>query len=526
MEQDKNTIVKAEYTEVDEMLPEFSGMGEKEARELRPVVHRFMQSYAKKPAEVSDESWLTGQLSRELPEKTPTEIQVMSHEIIESVASFDENMKSVNAACDAGQSKEEWFADKMQEASVGVSVNEYGNYLANIDRTLEEANKIMMDKVLLTKAQEINQCPNLDGFIAEQQHVNNFNARAALEGKSYRAEVRRPAAGETYGLNSVDAVIKYVKTGKKLRQYRYQFKFGQDAQATIKLLRDGPYNNQRFVVPTEQLAEIRQAFPGKSVSDGLGGTENSPTCSEGLTKAQVKEYQQDVQEKNQIHKMDWNSYSTREMALQLGKNAALAGLGGAALATGIHVAGKIFRGEEVKAEEVIDAALTTGADAGVKAAAVGALKVGVEKGMVPVLVKGTPIGVLSGIVCMGIENVKVMARYARGEISGIKALDCMARTSVATVSGLGCGAGGAMLGAAAFSFVPVVGTAIGGIVGGMVGYMAGSAFGSAVYSGAKKIGSIARTVASSTWQGIKSVGSSICSGVSSFVSGVTSFLCD
>ena len=64
--------------------------------------------------------------------------------------------------------------------------------------------------------------------------------------------------------------------------------FGQDAQATIRLLKDGCYNNQRFIVPTEQLDEIRKAFPGKSVSDVLGGTETVPTCSEGMTKAQAK----------------------------------------------------------------------------------------------------------------------------------------------------------------------------------------------------------------------------------------------
>ena len=520
MNEEKDIIIDAEYTEVkDGIQPKFAGMGEKEARELQPVVQRFMESYARKEAAVSDEQWLYGQLAKELPEKTTTEIQTMSRDILDGVAAFDRNMASINGACDAGQSKEEWFQEQVQAASVGVGINDYGNYLANIDRTLYQANTQMM-RAVTTNAGEVSQCFNLDGFIAEQQHVNSFNAQAALERQSYRAEVLAPEPGETYGLNSFDVAIRDIKSGKIMHQY--QFKFGQDAQATIRLLKDGCYNNQRFIVPSEQLEEIRKAFPGKSVSDVLGGTEKVPTRSEGMTKAQAKQYQQDIQDKNQIKAMDWNSYSTRNLAFHLGKNAALAGLGGAALATGIHLAAKVVKGEEIRGEEVVEVALTTGADAGIKAAAVGALKVGVEKGMVPILVKGTPIGVLSNIVCMGIENVKIMAKFAKGEISGIKALDCMARTSVATVYGLSWGAGGATIGAMACSFIPVVGTVVGGVIGGMIGYAAGSKFGSAVYSGAKKIASAAKSAVKSVWHAVKSVGSAICSGIKSFGSALVS----
>ena len=520
MGEEKESIVDAEYTELkDESKSEFVGMGEKEAKALQPVVQRFMESYAKKEATLSDEQWLNEQMAKELPEKTTTEIQTMSRDILTEVATFDRNMASINAACDAGQSREDWFQEQVQAASVGVGVNDYGNYLANIDRTLYQANTQMM-RAVTTNAGEVSQCFNLDGFIAEQQHVNSFNAQAALERQSYRAEVLAPEPGETYGLNSFDVAIKDVKSGKILHQY--QFKFGQDAQATIRLLKDGGYNNQRFIVPTEQLDEIRKAFPGKSVSDVLGGTEKVPTRSEGMTKAQAKQYQHDIQDKNQIKAMDWNSYSTKELAFHLGKNAAMAGLGGAALATGIHLAAKVVKGEKIRGEEVVEVALTTGADAGVKAAAVGALKVGVEKGMVPMLVKGTPVGVLSNIVCLGIENAKIMAKFAKGEISGIKAMDCMARTSVATVYGLGWCTEGAAIGAAACSFIPVVGTVVGGVVGGMVGYAAGSKFGSAVYSGAKKIASVAKSAVKSAYHAVKSIGRTICSGVKSVGNAVAS----
>lgn len=521
MSEKKEVIIDTEYVALTaEPQLEFSGMGEKEARALQSIVQRFIKAYAQKKTEVSDENWLKGQLSQELPEKDPAEIQLISREIIEQVAAFDQNVASINEACDAGQSKEDWFREQVQAASVGVGINDYGNYLADIDRTLYQANTQMM-RAVTTKAGEVNQCFNLDGFIAEQQHVNSFNAKAALERQPYRAEVLAPEPGTTYGLNSFDVVIRNVKSGKILHQY--QFKFGQDARATIHLLKNGCYNNQRFIVPTEQLEQIRKAFPGKSVSDVLGGTENVPTCSDGMTKVQVKQCQQDIQNKNRIQIMDWNSYNTKELAVRLGKNAALAGIGGAALATGIHLAAKVAQGEEIRREEIVAVALTTGTDAGIKAAVVGALKVGVEKGMVPILVKGTPVGVLSNIVCMGIEHVKIMAKFAQGEISGIKALDCMARTSVGMVYGLNWGAGGGAIGTLACSFIPVVGPLVGGAIGGIVGYTAGSQFGSAIYSGTKKIAGVAKSAAQAAYHAVKSVGSAVYNGAKSIVSSIFSW---
>lgn len=43
-----------------------------------------------------------------------------------------------------------------------------------------------------------NQNPNLDGFIAEQYHVNSFNMEAAAQGSGLRAEVQPLKPGETY----------------------------------------------------------------------------------------------------------------------------------------------------------------------------------------------------------------------------------------------------------------------------------------------------------------------------------------
>ena len=518
MNKSPNTeIIDVEFSAVDdEKFPVFEDMGEEEAKAVTSILQRFLHSYAQKPAEVSDADWLTQKLTEELPEKSPADIQSISHEIVSSVGDFEKNLASIHTACDNGQPKEIWFKDKVQEACSTMSVNDYGNYLANIDRALYQANEQMLRTV-----ERHGECFNLDGFIAEQQHVNDFNAQAALENRNYRAYVQEPEIGKGYAKNSFDVVIKD-KSGKIIHQY--QFKYGKDAAATIRLLKSGNYNNQQFLVPAEQVEEVQKAFPDKTVTDHIGGTDKIPTKSKGLTKADVKKQQLDAQEKNKIEIADWNNYTTNELAIHLGKNAALTGAISARNAVGFHIAKKILSGEKIEAEEVVEVALRTGIDTGIKKAAAGALKVAVEKGLVPVLAKGTPAGLIANIAAVAVENAKIMAKFARGEIGGIQAMDYIARTTTAAVSGMVTMAEGATIGAALFSVIPVVGTLAGGVIGGAIGYIAGSKVGELVYSGAKAVVNTAKTVVKTAYKAVKSIGSAICSGVKSVASSVASGL--
>lgn len=499
--------IKVQYANLD-----IEGLAEQEAKEIQKLIKKFMRSYSTKDKDMNDQEWLKIQLQEELPYLTNEEADKLSAEAIDSITEFDKNLDSINKACESGTNKEDWFANKVAEASTGVSVINYGNYLQSIDTAITNGNAQML-RTVTTNAGEISQCYNLDGFIAEQHHVNTFNMQAALEKSPFRAEVLVPEVGQTYGLNSFDTVIKDVSTGKIIHQY--QFKFGSDAKATIAILRAGNYNNQRLVVPAEQVAEVQKAFPGKSVEAFIGGTNTVSIKSQGITKQQAKELQLDAQLKNSIPSNDWNNYNTLDLAKHIGKNAGLAGVQSAVITTGFNLAAKAMVGEKIDGDEVIEIALTTGADAGIKSATAGAIKVGVERGIISIIPKGTPISIIANIACLGIENIKILRKVATGELTMTQALDHMGRTSTSMIFGMGWGTTGMALGAAALSWIPIVGPIVGGLVGGMVGYMAGSKFGSAVYSGLSKVGSVAKSVAQSAYNGIKSVGRSISSGIKS-----------
>ncbi len=504
-------VMQANSDEIDDK-PKMIGITEEEANEASKMIQKFVGDYSKKDKEMADEVWLEKELKSELPEKSEEEIDRIANEIIDSVREYDSNYEDICKAAKNGIESNKWFSNKVEEVSTGISIIEYGNYLNAIDNSITNANAQML-RTVTTNSGEISQCMNLDGFIAEQHAVNTFNMQAQLEGSPYYAEVLVPKPGETYGLNSFDTVIKDANTGKIVHQY--QFKFGKDAKTTINLLKDGNYNNQRYVVPADQVEEVKKAFPGKSVEAYMGGTDKVSTKSGTLTKEEAKRLQLDTQEKGVLPREDWNRFNTKELALNIGKNAGLAGLQAAVITTGFDLVVKKVKGEPIDGDETIELALKTGTDSGIKAAAAGALKVVSEKGVISIIPKGTPAGVIAQIACVGIENAKILAKVTSGEITLGEALDLMGRTSTAMVYGLGCGATGMTIGAVALSWIPIVGPVVGGIVGGTIGYMAGSKFGSAVYSGLKKVGSVIKSAAKKIWNGVKTVTSKIGNGIRS-----------
>ena len=89
------------------------------------------------------------------------------------------------------------------------------------------------------------------------------------------------------------------------------------------------------------------------------------------------------------------------------------------------------------------------------------------------------------------------------------ALEHMGRTSVSMYAGLSTGGIGAGIGAAALSFIPIIGPVLGGIVGGMVGYSAGNKFGETVFEGAKKIVKKGTEIVGKAKETIKDLGLSI-----------------
>ena len=192
---------------------------------------------------------------------------------------------------------------------------------------------------------------------------------------------------------------------------------------------------------------------------------------------------------------NWNDYKTKDIAVGIGKQAGKAALFGAILGAGTEVVGKLRKGEKIDGKEVAKKAIEGGADFGIKAAIAGAIKTGAEKGIIKFIPKGTPAGAIANVVFVGVENAKILYKCAKGEITGIQALDKMEETTVSAVGGMVAMGYGAAKGAALGTLVGgPVGAAIGGFVGGAIAYMAGSTVGNLVVKARRKFTSVAKKV--------------------------------
>lgn len=482
---------------------------EEECEQIKPIIKDFVKCYVsnkEKPVEI----WLTPKMQEQLPDRKPEEIQAMVDDIVSMLQVNEEKQKSLSVAIANGRSKESWFAAEAQKATSGMSNQEVTKYLSNLDSALQNANKTLYNTIT-TQAGVVSRNPRLDGFIAEQYHAQTFNMNAEATGSQYRAKVLEPN-GTGYAKNSVDIVI-VDGNGKVVR--RYQSKYCKDAKATEQAFEHGDYRGQQKLVPDGQESGIQKK--STTVIEAPDGTTSNP-----LSKSKAEQMRDEAQS-GKWNELNWNEYTTKDLAIGIGKQAGYAALQGAAIGVGFDVAQKLWNGEEIEAEEVVETALVSGADFGVKAAAAGALKVGVEKEVISVIPKGTPASTIANIAYVAIEDIKVLGKMATGELSFKEGIDKIEQTTVATVAGLATMGKGVAIGAAIGTVFGPVGTAVGGFIGGTVGYMAGSKVGETVVKCVQKVRDGAVKVAKTIVSGVKSIASSVTSGVINFCSGLASF---
>lgn len=464
---------------------------EKEAKTFFSMFRKYWKEYKQKDPAMTNQEWLEQLLRREIPEMSEEEVKENAAEMVDSVQTFDENMTSLHEAAQHGTSKEHWLGKKLEEVPAGMSAQAYGAQLQEFDDLLAQANEELADAVTRSADGHIKMSQNLDGNLAEEMLAKTLEADAALQGKHIKVEVLN-----SHNKNSVDVRVKDLETGK---WQNYQMKFGKDAKATIALIKRGDYRNQRIVVPKEQLKEVQAHCPEKTITDHIDAF---GARGKSYTKQEMKELQQKLQENGEVPQLSYDDVSVKTLASNIGKNAGKFAIISAAVTTGINVIKKAWKGEKIEADEVMEEALKSGADAGVKTVAAGTLKVAVEKGVLRCIPKGTPVGVIATIATVGVENVKILAKAAKGEISKEKVLDQIGRTTVSMTAGLIAAGEAAAIGG-------VIGGPVGVVVGavtGAVGYVAGSKYGEVVYDTWKKTASMAKRTVKVIGKGVQKAG--------------------
>jgi hypothetical protein len=196
--------------------------------------------------------------------------------------------------------------------------------------------------------------------------------------------------------------------------------------------------------------------------------------------------------------IEWNEYSLKSETLNIGRQAAMSGLGAAAAV----VKASIESGEMADAGEVAAQALRAGVETAtgeVKAVVAGAIKTAAENGLTDLLPAGTPTESICDMAGAAVESASALFDAATGKTTVTEALDRAGRASVASV----CRVGAEAL-KGSIECIPYFGPAIAQFAGGLLDHMKSPKFAENVYT-------VVREAAIATWEGIKQTGRSILS---------------
>jgi hypothetical protein len=491
---------------------------EENAEKTGAVIWSFVESYEAHKATMEISSWLVQEFRR-YPElwRDEAELQQSARDIISEVESRERNKAELQAYLDREMSQESWLAKKTEQGAQAAGVAVVTAYAKTIDSAIETANRNNWDTITRMDGQ-INQSPNLDGFIAEHHHANTFNIDAAAKGGRLRAEVLKPAAGEAYGKNSVDIVIRD-ENGKIVN--RYQSKYGADAQASEGLFGKGDYRGQQKLVPEGQ-------------SDGIEGKTTETIEAEGvsskpLSKEEAKELQRQAQEKYEAKLYEWRDGNRMAVARHIGKQALL----GACITAGFQgsrilgrriwnrLTGKANRSASDDLREFFESSITSAANTGVQVAVSGGLLVACRNGWLGAALKNAPAGHVANIAMVGMEGAKALYKFAKGEITGEETLDAIGRAAVVTVTSVAAATEAAALGASIGAVLGPVGATVGGFVGAVAGGIAGCSIGETLYEGGKAVlktaGNVAKSIVTGVSNAVNSAANWVGDKVSSFL---------
>ena len=186
--------------------------------------------------------------------------------------------------------------------------------------------------------------------------------------------------------------------------------------------------------------------------------------------------------------VQWNRYTIAPVINQLGQQAILSGANGMMIPADIPM-----QGSDILQQNIIEEAIGSNLDEGMKMAATAALKIGAAAGKIPFLPKAMPVSAITNIACVGVESFKNIGGVATGKISPMQAMENIGRASIVAVADF-CTTG---IPAKLLMPIPVVGTALSFTVGGLLMRCSSEQIQQKIYAGIERIKPIAQSISRS-----------------------------
>lgn len=241
---------------------------------------------------------------------------------------------------------------------------------------------------------------------------------------------------------------------------------------------------------SEQLESVYRDMPIEEAGKTLQQMEASLDSSNVQLMSTIDPTAVESQVSAEAESVEWNRYSVKAMANNIGRQANMLALSAAANA----MTRKLQDGEAGGISAVINDALQGGLQSEpeeVKAVVSGAVRAAAERGLTNMLPQDTSVEVIGGFAGAAVDGAMALCDAANGTISMTEAMDRTGRAGVAA----GCRIGAELLRGRVAS-IPVVGPILVDLLGGLFDHMESSTFVNDVYTAV-------RNTAVATWNGVK-----------------------
>lgn len=115
--------------------------------QFKDVLDSFMDSYSQRDQSIDFSEWLSDKLQQEISDLSNEKSQNIASDIIKGISDYNKTLNELNAAIEAGQSKEEWLAENLADAYEDLPPDEAGERLQQLENTYAAENEELMQEI-------------------------------------------------------------------------------------------------------------------------------------------------------------------------------------------------------------------------------------------------------------------------------------------------------------------------------------------------------------------------------------------
>ena len=148
------------------------------SKEFLSLLEEFIDSYAANKGNMPLSSWLEMELRNHLPEKSTSEINLISNEILSGLKTDQEKKESLEREIQDGVSKEEWFSNELKKNTALMTPLQTYEYLSIINNAVSDTQKNLLNAVNVPfseKDKNIN--PAEFNEFSENYMINNISEK-------------------------------------------------------------------------------------------------------------------------------------------------------------------------------------------------------------------------------------------------------------------------------------------------------------------------------------------------------------